>query len=111
MGTAVVFSVVAVLHFFDPSHIASLGLPSWAAYVIGLLEILAVVGMFVLADTSWVEVGLTAITLGAIGLYIKTGQYELIALPGIALGHCTKRPSYSQEKRSPGFREAEARVL
>jgi hypothetical protein len=85
-ATAATFGTVAVLHFIDPSHVASLGLPAWMAYVIGTVELLSVIGLFAFADSNWIEVGLTSITLGAIGLYLKTSQYELIALPGLALG-------------------------
>ena len=85
-ATAATFGTVAVLHFIDPSHVASLGLPAWMAYVIGTVELLSVIGLFAFADSNWIEVGLTSITLGAIGLYLKTSQYQLIALPGLALG-------------------------
>ncbi len=85
-ATVATFSTVAILHFLDPSHVASLGLPAWMAYVIGTIELLSVIGLFVFADSNWIELGLTAITLGAIGLYLKTSQYELIPLPSLALG-------------------------
>jgi len=85
-ATAATFGTVAVLHFLDPGHVASLGLPAWMAYVIGTVELISVIGLFAFADSNWIEVGLTSITLGAIGLYLKNSQYELIALPGLALG-------------------------
>lgn len=88
----------AILHFVDPSHIEGLGLPRVAAYLIGSIELLAVAALWTARRTEFAEITLFAILLGAIGLYVKTGQFPLILLPAIPLGlvvlvHWLNRPT------------------
>ncbi len=88
----------AILHFVDPTHIENLGLPRVAAYLIGSIELLAVAGLWTMQRTELAEVTISTILLGAIGLYLKTGQFPLLILPVVPLAlvavvHWLNRPT------------------
>ena len=85
VGISAIFVSTAILHVIDPSHIEGLGLPRNAAYVISTIELFAVIGLWVIRNSEWVENTLLAITVGAAGLYVKTGQVELLPLPAIPM--------------------------